>query len=112
MWRPDALAAVGEAPQPLHLAREAQLALALSRDALPAAPVGAPVDPAGREEVLYALLGGQADRGTERVGGHPLAAEVPGEELAQVAPHRVPVLVDPSGGPPGRRRRAARPGPR
>src|SRR5207237_10174571 len=93
MWRPDALAAVGEAPQPRNLAREAQLALAFSRDALLGASVGAPVDPAEREEVLYALLGGQADRGTERVGGHPLAGEVPGEEVAQGAPHRVPVLV-------------------
>src|SRR5438876_6302903 len=95
MWRPDALAAVGEAPQPLHLARESQLALAFSRDALLGASVGAPVDPAQREEVLYALLGGQADRGTERLGGHPLAAEVPGEELAQAAPTPVPVVVLP-----------------
>src|SRR5205807_5448551 len=95
MWRPDALAAVGEAPQPGNLAGEAQLALALPRDALLGASVGAPVDPAEREEVLDALLGGHADGGTERVGGHPFAAEVPGEELPQVAPHCVAVLIVP-----------------
>src|SRR5438105_15397069 len=95
MWRPDALAAVGDAPQAGDRAGETQLALALPRDALLGAAVGAPVEPAEREEVLDALLGGHADGGTERVGRRPFAAEVPGEELAQIAPHRVAVLVVP-----------------
>src|SRR5258706_12877077 len=95
MWRPDPLAAVGEAPQPIRLARKPQLALALPRDALLGASGGAPVHPAERKEVLDAFRRGDADGGTERVGGHPLAAEVPGEELAQVAAHRVAVFVVP-----------------
>ena len=53
------------------LARKPQLTLALPRDALLGASVGAPVHPAERKEVLDAFRRGDADGGTERVGGHP-----------------------------------------
>src|SRR6266852_7426301 len=95
MWRPDALAAVGEGPQRSGVGGEAEVAMALARDALPGAAVGAAVHPAQRKEVLGSLRRGDPDRRTEGVPGDPLAAEVADQQLAQVAAHRVAVLVVP-----------------